>query len=148
MKPDGRVKHGLGGRTSRAPEFNAWCKMRQRCESPNSPDYKNYGGRGIAVCERWSDFAAFIADMGSRPSPQHSIERQDNDSGYSPDNCVWATRDVQARNRRPRAVKDTCAKGHPLSGDNLYQRPDGKRGCRTCRKGNMRDFYQREARAV
>jgi hypothetical protein len=84
--------------------------------------------------------------MGPRPSPEHSIEREDNDRGYSPDNCVWATRDVQAKNRRRPEPVTHCSKGHLLSGDNLYQRPDGKRGCRTCRRASMRKFY--EARAV
>ncbi len=141
---DGRVKHGLGGRYNRAPEFNTWCKMRQRCDSPTTPDFANYGGRGIKVCARWYEFAAFLEDMGARPSTSHSIERVDNDRGYSPDNCVWATRIVQARNRRPRKVADECSRGHPLAGENLYSRASGKRGCRECRRLNMTAFYARK----
>lgn len=77
--------------------------MRQRCLNPNHEHYADYGGRGIGICQPWLDsFAAFLADMGPRPSPRHSIDRKDNEKGYSPDNCRWATPDVQARNRRPR----------------------------------------------
>jgi hypothetical protein len=76
--------------------------MIQRCTNPNSAkSYARYGGRGITVCERWlKSFEAFLADMGPRPSPQHSIEREKNERGYDPDNCVWATRNQQARNKR------------------------------------------------
>ena len=145
---DRRYKHGLVPRHSKPPEFNVWCKMRQRCSNPKSPDYKNYGARGITVCERWvNDFAAFLSDMGPRPSSQHSIERQDNNAGYEPSNCVWATRDVQALNRRPRALRPVCARNHDMTGDNAYVRPDGKRGCRQCRQLNMQTFYQKRVTA-
>lgn len=142
---DRRFKHGLVPRNNKPPEFNVWCKMRQRCSNPKSPDFQNYGGRGIAVCERWQDFAAFIADMGKRPSPAHTLERENNDKGYGPDNCIWATRDIQARNRRPRAPQSVCARAHEMSGENVYTRPDGKRGCRKCRQLNMQKFYQKRA---
>lgn len=139
------TKHGGAKRSGRAPEYNTWHKMLRRCRDPKSPDFSNYGGRGIEVCERWQQFGAFISDMGNRPSPAHTIERLNNDAGYHPGNCIWATRDVQANNRRPRRAATHCNAGHTLDGDNLYSRPDGKRGCRTCRAKNMREFYERRA---
>lgn len=81
-------------------EFRVWMHMRERCRNPNDKAFRNYGGRGICVCERWSDFANFLADMGKRPSPKHSIERLDVDGHYEPGNCTWATKSQQARNTR------------------------------------------------
>jgi len=74
--------------------------MLRRCEDPKKQAYMNYGGRGITVSEAWHDFAIFYADMGPRPTPQHTLERRDNSQGYEKTNCFWATRTEQNRNRR------------------------------------------------
>lgn len=73
--------------------------MRQRCNDVNHVRYAQYGGRGIAVCERWASFANFLEDMGMPPQPGLSLERTDSDKGYEPGNCVWATNAQQARNK-------------------------------------------------
>lgn len=92
--------HGQSKTKQHTPEYTTWCNMRARCENPKSMYYANYGGRGIAVCERWQAFEHFFADMGPRPSPKHSIDRINNDLGYEPGNVRWATRTEQNRNRR------------------------------------------------
>ena len=81
-------------------EFKTWASLKGRCLNPANPKYPRYGGRGIKVCDRWiDDFQAFLADMGRKPSPLHSIDRIDNDGDYEPSNCHWATIETQTRNR-------------------------------------------------
>jgi hypothetical protein len=95
------TKHGFGGRTTRTAEYRIWRGMKQRCSDPNCLAWPDYGGRGIAVCDRWkNDFEAFLADMGPRPSARHSIDRIDVNGHYEPGNCRWATQKEQCRNTR------------------------------------------------
>lgn len=102
--------HGaaLAGRQSRT--YRIWCAMKTRCYNPSVANWPLYGGRGIAVCERWrTSFPMFLRDMGEAP-PGRSIDRKDNDGNYEPGNCRWATRLEQNRNTRrtrlnPEAVK-------------------------------------------
>jgi hypothetical protein len=99
--PKNGPRVGAQGNLSRTPEYAVWCAMKRRCLNPEYPLFKDYGGRGITVCAEWRDsFSRFLEDMGKRPTPKHSIERENNDGNYEPSNCVWATREEQSRNRR------------------------------------------------
>lgn len=96
-------RHGMSG----TAEYNTWLLMRRRCLNPRSKGWKNYGGRGITVCEAWlNSFETFLADVGPRPSPEHSIERKEVDGNYEPGNVIWATYSEQMNNMR-KSVKIT-----------------------------------------
>lgn len=102
------IKHGLRN----VPEYENWHNMKQRCLNPNFYGYVNYGGRGITICQRWIDsFVNFYEDMGKRPTPSHSIDRIDNDKGYTPENCRWATKTTQIVNRRMNRNNGTGFRG-------------------------------------
>ena len=90
-----KIRHGH----SRTEEYRIWTGMKQRCIIPKHK-HRNYQGRGISVCERWQIFPNFLADMGRRPSPQHSLDRIDSNRNYEPGNVRWATRIQQNRNMR------------------------------------------------
>jgi hypothetical protein len=95
-----RATHGHTKSGKHSTEYVCWKNIIARCSDQNADAYPWYGGRGIKVCERWQKFENFIADMGFKPSPKHSIERDDVDRDYEPGNCRWATAAEQGANKR------------------------------------------------
>jgi hypothetical protein len=128
------------------PEYRTWTGMKERCYNPSADSYKNYGGRGITVCDRWrDDFPAFYADMGPRPSENHSLDRRDTDGNYEPENCRWATRSEQQKNKRPMQRKTHCKRGHEFAVVGTYVVGTRRTGrtCAQCAKDRARAREQR-----
>jgi hypothetical protein len=117
LNDERRVSHGCARKGHYSSEYIAWSHILQRCENKKNKAYKNYGARGISVCERWHKFENFLADMGLKPSSKHSLDRINNDGNYEPWNCRWATRVEQNRNTR-RTIKINGISLAELAGNN------------------------------
>lgn len=105
------TSHGM----TDTPTHNSWRAMMERCYNPKTVSFKNYGGRGVRVCDRWHAFENFLADMGERPSVSHSLDRSDNEKDYSPDNCTWATKKQQSRNTRRNVIVTYLGRNYVLT---------------------------------
>ena len=127
LRKEIKTSHGM----TRSSEYCIWAGIIQRCRNPKSMSYKNYGGRGITVCDEWMDFANFLKDMGKKPSSKHTIERVNNDEGYNPTNCIWADRFVQSQNQRIRVDNKTGFRGVSL------RNPGGKYYAKICAHGKQ-----------
>jgi hypothetical protein len=91
---------------SETSEYSSWEHMNQRCRNRNHQNFHLYGGRGIKICDRWRSFKNFLADMGLKPTPKHTLDRFPNPAGnYQPSNCRWATMKEQGQNKNPRSVE-------------------------------------------
>ncbi len=101
---EGCVTHGHNRNNKPSPTYNTWRAMKERCALPSHRQFKDYGGRGVSVCERWAvNFEAFLEDMGERPHGR-TIDRINPEGNYEPSNCRWATRAEQAQNRRAKEL--------------------------------------------
>lgn len=136
-QPSNRLSHGM----SRSLVYRTWDLMRQRCNNPNAVSYPKYGAKGIRVCDRWALFANFYADMGDRPTPEHTLDRIDSSGHYEPSNCRWATMKEQQRNKKSNrlitidGVTQTLAawaEVSPVTRVGIARRINAGRLCNTC----------------
>jgi len=105
-------RHGMSG----SPEYVAWYHMKYRCHQIADGGYRFYGARGISVCDEWRrSFESFYKDVGKRPSPDHTLERIDNNGNYETGNVVWATRKQQARNKSSNRLVEYMGESKPLA---------------------------------
>ena len=104
------TKHGHNIVGNMNITYKTWISMNHRCRAKSGINYKNYGSRGITVCERWLVYENFLKDMGERPSTDYSIDRIDNNGNYEPSNCRWATRSQQQNNKRNNKCLDHISK--------------------------------------
>jgi hypothetical protein len=115
--PEAQVAHGHARKASWSGTYGSWRAMIGRCTYQSNAGYENYGGRGIAVCDRWREsFEAFLTDMGERPGPHYELDRVDSDGDYEPGNVRWATRSENQRNKRPHTglvARDSREDRHP-----------------------------------
>lgn len=127
---------------SATPEYRAWAGAIERCTRQSRPGFENYGGRGITVCDRWrNSFAAFLADMGSRPRGA-SLDRIDVDGSYEPGNCRWATREQQARNTRLRKANRSGVHGVRWTPDRGVYRVHIHAAGKLHHIGSTNDFFE------
>jgi hypothetical protein len=127
-------KHGL----KNTPEWRIWTSVRGRCRSPSNPAYQRYGARGISICSRWDDFRLFLADVGPRPSPKHSLDRFPNQSGnYEPGNVRWATSSEQQQNKTNNVVVALGSRTGSLASffEGGSQNPKYKRALQRLKRG-------------
>lgn len=103
MTAQRNLKHGYSVGSRYRTEYGIWAAMMRRCFNPNRPEFKDYGGRGITVCDAWQKFENFLGDMGQRPASL-TLDRINNDGDYTPENCRWARRSEQARNTRANRI--------------------------------------------
>ena len=130
--------HGM----SNAPEYGVWSAMKQRCMEPTDVNFKDYGGRGITVCDEWKNsFMAFFKDMGQRPAGL-SIERRDNNGNYEPSNCYWATHADQAINKRLMRNNTSGICGVSWSVKNKSYKAAIKRDGKDRFLGASKDFFE------